>query len=166
MENLLDKLSSYNVFNYLLPGVVFCVVADKYFSIPLLQDSIIIGLFLYYFIGLVISRFGSLILEPVMKKLKVVEFSDYSDFLEAVKTDAKIEVLSETNNMYRSILSTLTLLCLVFMGEAAIERFPSLSSIFQYLALPIMVVLFGYAYKKQTSYIKKRVDAIKNSSDK
>lgn len=166
MESLLDKLSSYNVFNYLLPGVVFCIVADKYFSIPLLQDSIVIGLFLYYFFGLVISRFGSLILEPTLKKLKIIEFSGYSDFLEAVKSDAKIEVLSETNNMYRSVLSTLVLLCLMFMGEAAIDHFPSLSSIFQYLALPIMIVLFGYAYKKQTSYIKKRVDAIKNSSDK
>src|SRR5690554_5225809 len=107
VENFIDKLSSYNIFNYLFPGVLFCVIADRYFFIPLVQDSIVTGLFLYYFVGLVISRFGSLVLEPIMKRLKIVKFSEYSDFINAVKSDPKIEILSETNNMYRSVLSAL-----------------------------------------------------------
>jgi hypothetical protein len=45
MEKVLDKLSSYNVFNYLFPGVVFCVIADRYLAIPLLQESIVNGFF-------------------------------------------------------------------------------------------------------------------------
>ena len=28
MDGLLDKISSYNIFNYLLPGSLFAVVAD------------------------------------------------------------------------------------------------------------------------------------------
>ena len=75
MESILEKISSYNLFNYLLPGVVLCVVSDRYFDIPLLQDSIITGLFLYYFVGLVTSRFGSIVLEPILKKLKIVKFA-------------------------------------------------------------------------------------------
>ena len=56
--NFIDKLSSYNIFNYLFPGVLFCVIADRYFFIPLVQDSIVTGLFLYYFVGLVIRLFA------------------------------------------------------------------------------------------------------------
>jgi len=163
--NFLDKLSSYNVFNYLFPGVVFCVIADRYFSIPLLQDSIITGLFLYYFIGLVISRFGSLILEPLMKKIKVVKFSDYSDFVNAVKSDPKIEVLSETNNMYRSVLSTLLILCLVAVGQSIFQNFTSSAPLMKYALLPALVVLFGLSYKKQTDYIVKRIEVNKRNSE-
>lgn len=165
MGNFLDKLSSYNVFNYLFPGVVFCVIADRYFSIPLLQDSIITGLFLYYFIGLVISRFGSLILEPLMKKIKVVKFSDYSDFVNAVKSDPKIEVLSETNNMYRSVLSTLLILCLVAVGQSIFQNFTSSAPLMKYALLPALVVLFGLSYKKQTDYIVKRIEVNKRNSE-
>lgn len=100
MDKILDKLSSYNIFNYLFPGAVFCVVSDRYFTIPLLQDSIIDGLFLYYFVGLVISRFGSIAIEPLLKKLRIIQYSEYADFVEASKADPKIEILSESNNMY------------------------------------------------------------------
>lgn len=165
MGNFIDKLSSYNIFNYLFPGVVFCVIADGYFSIPLLQDSIITGLFLYYFVGLVISRFGSLVLEPLMKKFKLVKFSSYSDFLSAVKADPKIEVLSEANNMYRSVLSALLILCLVVAGESVLDNFGILVPFVKYATLLVLVVLFGFSYKKQTGYISKRIEVQKNKLD-
>jgi len=164
VENFIDKLSSYNIFNYLFPGVLFCVIADRYFFIPLVQDSIVTGLFLYYFVGLVISRFGSLVLEPIMKRLKIVKFSEYSDFINAVKSDPKIEILSETNNMYRSVLSALLLLCFVVIGKSIIEIFDSLESYIKYAIFPILVVLLGFSYKKQTSYIVKRIEASKDKS--
>lgn len=162
MGDFIDKLSSYNIFNYLFPGVLFCVVADRYFLIPLLQDSLITGLFLYYFVGLVISRFGSLVLEPIMKKLKIIKFSEYSDFLNAAKSDPKIEILSETNNMYRSVLSVLLLLCLVVIVRSMLANFGSFEPYVKYAILPVLVVLFGFSYKKKTGYIVKRIEANKD----
>jgi hypothetical protein len=69
MKDLIEKLSSYNLFNYLFPGVIFAVISEKMTSYSFLQDDIIVGVFVYYFIGLVVSRFGSLFLEPVLKKI-------------------------------------------------------------------------------------------------
>ena len=45
MKELLDKISSYNIFNYLLPGVLFAVIANKftYYTIPL--DNVIVATF-------------------------------------------------------------------------------------------------------------------------
>lgn len=163
MDKILDKLSSYNIFNYLFPGAVFCVVADRYFIIPLLQDSIIDGLFLYYFVGLVISRFGSIAIEPLLKKLGIIQYSDYAEFVEASKADPKIEILSESNNMYRSLLSAAVLLSLTIFANQLVIDHPSLIDYVKYALLPALIVLFGFSYKKQTDYISKRVSANKES---
>jgi hypothetical protein len=165
VESILDKLSSYNLFNYLLPGVILCVVSDRYFDIPLLQDSIITGLFFYYFVGLITSRFGSIVLEPILKKLKIVKFAAYSDFLKAVKNDQKVEVLSEANNMYRSLISALVILCLLVAGEKIIHEYESLSSYYKYALLPALLILFVFSYRKQSEYIVKRINSNNESSD-
>lgn len=165
MESILEKLSSYNLFNYLLPGVVLCIIADRYFDIPLLQDSIINGLFLYYFIGLVTSRFGSIVLEPIFKKFKIIELAAYSDFLRAVKNDPKIETLSETNNMYRSILSALVILCLLVLVDKIVHEYEILSSFFKYASLPALLILFGLSYRKQSEYIAKRIKSNNEKPD-
>ena len=71
MKDLLEKISSYHFFNYLLPGILFAVVAQYTTVYDFLQKDIIIGAFVYYFIGLVISRVGSLLLEPILKRFLV-----------------------------------------------------------------------------------------------
>lgn len=58
MKEILEKVSSYNLFNYLLPGTVFVFVLSKISGYNFIQKDLLIGAFLYYFIGLVISRIG------------------------------------------------------------------------------------------------------------
>jgi len=113
MKDLLEKLSSYNIFNYLLPGIVFVVLADKVTTFRFAQQDIVLGVFLYYFIGLIVSRLGSLTIEPLLKWSKFVKFSPYADFISASKEDKSLEVLSETNNMYRTFCSLF--MCLIFL---------------------------------------------------
>lgn len=165
MEKVLEKISSYNIFNYLFPGVVFCVIADRYLSVHLLQDSIINGLILYYFVGLVISRFGSIAIEPILKKWGFIKFADYQDFVKAAKDDQKIELLSESNNTYRALISTLVILCFVAICRQLIQIYPFALVIIKYSLLPGLVLLFGFSYKKQTEYIKKRISAAKSLSN-
>lgn len=165
MEKVLDKLSSYNVFNYLFPGVVFCVIADRYLAILLLQESIVNGLFLCYFTGLVISRIGSIVIETVLKKTGIVQFADYQSFVKAAKEDTKIEVLSESNNMYRTLLSVILILCIAGIGSHLAELHPGFIDFMEYLILPGLGLLFMFSYKKQTEYITKKVSiAIKDSN--
>jgi hypothetical protein len=90
MKEFLDKLSSYNLFNYLLPGIVFVVLSEALTQYSLVQDDIVIGIFLYYFVGLVISRFGSLAIEPMLKRVSFLQFAEYKEFVAACKEDEKI----------------------------------------------------------------------------
>ena len=123
MKDLLSKLSSYNLFNYLLPGIIFVVAASKFTHYSFIQQDIIIGLFLYYFIGLVISRFGSLTIEPFLRRLSFLKFAEYKDFVLASKKDDKLELLSEVNNTYRTLCSMFALLLLLKVYERIEYRY-------------------------------------------
>ena len=72
MDTFLEKISSYNIFNYLLPGVIFTIFFQKITNLVIFQNNTILDAFLVYFIGLVINRVGSLCIEPILEKLKLI----------------------------------------------------------------------------------------------
>lgn len=164
MKDLLDKLTSYNLFNYLLPGVIFAALVDKFTSFHAIQDNIIVGVFVYYFIGSVISRIGSLFIEPLLKRTKFVTFAPYADFVAAVKEDPKIEVLSEQNNMYRTFCAMLLLFGMVAVFNKFGEECAWLIEWGGYLVLAALFVLYLFSYRKQSNYITNRVQIKKTNS--
>jgi hypothetical protein len=159
MNELLTKISSYNLFNYLLPGVIFAVLAGDTFRFPILQRDLISAGFLCYFVGLVISRFGSLVVEPILKRLSFIKFSDYRDFVTASKEDNQIAVLSEANNTYRTFSSLFILLLLLRIYAKVEGKIRSLKGWDAAILILLLLVMFLFSYRKQTSYVSKRVKA-------
>lgn len=157
MKDLLDKLSSYNIFNYLLPGVLFAVAVDKLASIDILQKDIVVGVFVYYFFGTAISRIGSLIVEPMLGKIGFLTLSPYEDFVRAAKVDSKLEVLSETNNMYRTFCALLLSIATVALYVYASKYLPLMQTAAPAVCIAALLFLFVLSYKKQTAYISKRI---------
>jgi len=157
MSDLLGKISSYSLFNYLFSGVLFVVLADAFTSYSFIQSDIVIGVFLYYFIGLVMSRIGSLIVEPLLKKTSFVKFTEYSDYVVASREDSSLEVLSEANNMYRTIISVCFGVIFLKLYEILQLRFMIVGENKDYILLIILLVIFLFSYKKQTGYITKRI---------
>ncbi len=161
MKEIIDKISSYNLFNYLFPGIIYVVALKEITSFDFIQQNNFIGAFLYYFIGLVISRFGSLIIGKILKwkKLKFIKTAEYSDFVYASDKDQKIDLFSEINNMYRTIISMVTLLLLSKLAEIIIGYF-SIPKQASFVTLLLgLLVLFIFSYKKQTGFIVNRVKA-------
>lgn len=157
MKDLLEKISSYNIFNYLLPGTVFAYLSTHSTQFYLVQDDILIGAFVYYFIGLIISRVGSLIFEPFLIFALKIKFAPYKEFILAAKNDPKIEVLSEVNNMYRTLFSMVCCIIALMLVDEAAQHFQiPREAIFNSFAVALALI-FGLSYKKQTNYIRKRV---------
>lgn len=161
MKELLDKIGTYNIFNYLLPGIVFSAFVSNVTQYNLMQKDIIAGAFIYYFIGSVVSRVGSLLIEPFLKRIGFLTFASYSDFVAASKLDPKIELLSEANNMYRTFCALFVCVGTTYIYERAALCLPCLGD-----ALPVVLVvglltLFFFSYKKQTAYVTKRIQANK-----
>ena len=159
VKDIFDKISSYNIFNYLLPGIVFLFLTKEITSYNLIQENNLIGIFFYYFVGLVVSRFGSIFIKPFLERLKFLEFSDYKSFVVASKKDNKIELLSEVNNTYRTILSMFTLLIFEKI-YLFIKQYFDIQQETTFVFLLIFVfILFLFSYRKQTNFIKKRIEA-------
>jgi hypothetical protein len=164
MKDLLDKLSSYNLFNYLLPGVLFSVLGEYLTAFTFLHDNIVIGVFIYYFIGLIVSRLGSLVLEPLLKKMSFISFAPYADYIAASKKDSTIEVLSEANNTYRTLCALFMALSLLALYDHVTLQCPAVVPLTPYILLALLLILFLFAYRKQTDYVRKRVLRLTDSA--
>ncbi|PQQ26536.1 hypothetical protein [Photorhabdus hindustanensis] len=162
MDELVKKISSYHIFNYLIPGVIFAFLSDELFDykFKFIQNNTVIGLFFYYFLGSIISRVGSLI-SPLIDFIFRIKMVNYQNYITAEKQDGKIEVLTEINNMYRSfysmflILNLLNLLCFFFS-----DKFNTCN----FLGLLLAFLIYAFSYKKQTGFIVKRVEKYTASS--
>jgi hypothetical protein len=158
MKEIIDKISSYNLFNYLFPGIIFIIILREITNYDLIQENNFIGSFLYYFVGLVVSRFGSLIIGYFLEKSTFIKFAKYSEYVVATDKDNKIELFSEVNNMYRTIISMLILLLLAKCWQS-INTYIELSQTTSLTLLIIsLLILFVFSYKKQTGFVVKRVE--------
>lgn len=159
MEEFIKKISSYNIFNYLLPGTLFAYIFSAGSNLNLVQDDLLFGIFLYYFIGLTISRVGSLIIEPLLKGVKFLKFSEYKDFVIASRNDTQLDVLSEGNNMYRTFISLFSILGVLKFYAYLISLLPWLKDMSSTIIFFLLFILFLFSYRKQTEFIRKRVEA-------
>ena len=163
MGAILEKISSYNLFNYLFPGAIFAVLADRAGALDLPEGDIATLLLIYYFIGLAVSRVGSVVLEPLLRASRLVRYSDYSDYIRAYAKDTKLEVLLEVGNTYRTLAAAFLLLPLAWAGRWAADAL-ELDAAHRYIVLAVLLlVLFLFSFGKQSSYIAKRVDHYKKA---
>lgn len=160
MNDLLNKLSSYNLFNNLLPGILFVILLDQFTNYQVSQDNLLLSLFLYYFIGLTISKISSICTEPFLKGLKFVSSREYRLFVNATKIDNKLEILVETNNKIRALLTmiVMTIFSKIFYS-INLNCLDLSENTLQYLLLIFIAIIYLFAYRKQTNYIIKRIDA-------
>jgi hypothetical protein len=165
MEDLLKKVSQYQLFNFLMSGAVLVAALSKTTDIHLGSDDVILSFFLYYFVGLVISRVGSLVVEPTLKLLRVIKYLPYTDYVQAAQLDAKLDTLSQENNTYRTLIATF----LMFIGFYLLDKhahslLSGKSSVVIVGGAALLILLFAFAYHKQTKYITKRINkALQNN---
>lgn len=164
MKEILDKISSYNFFNYLFPGFIYSSLYEYFYGCKIVEGDIIIQLFISYFIGMVISRFGSLFIEPFLRKINFLKFATYQEFVLTEKKGSKIEILSEVNNTYRTLTSMLLLLILTICWQY-ITVYLTLNKSYNFILLLIVLFfLFLFSYRKQTNYITSRIKSLINQN--
>lgn len=161
MKYIMDKISSYNIVNYLVPGTIFAVLAQGMTSISLVRKNLLIALCLNYVLGLIISEIGSLILEPLLKKINFIRFAPYTDYVVASTLDPKIEILSEQNNMYRALCSLAIILIPVVFYNVFRFGLEWVTLVMVVLVLMAFLILFLFSYRKQTQNIVRRIEIAK-----
>lgn len=104
------------------------------------------------------SRVGSLVVEPFLKKKSWVIFVPYQEFLQAEKIDSKLTVLSQENNVFRSYISVMFISIIVYVYKNYSTNWKIFFTDKSLVLMFSLLVLFLFAYKKQTSFVRKRVE--------
>lgn len=157
MEKLLDKITSFNIFTYFLPGLIFSFLVERYTSWVLLSGEVYKDVFIIYFIGLVISRIGSVIIEPILVSLKFVKMGKYEDYVAACKLNTKVEVIHEVTITYRSLLAAIIMFCLLYLVSILETKLPVLEPYTAPAALVAAVVILMFSFRKQSKYLTRIV---------
>lgn len=151
-------IAPYYVFNFLVPGVVFCVALEKIWTIDIAGPDLVAAAFVYYFVGMCVSRVGSLVVAPILRKTKLIKFSDYKDFLKAEAEDTKIQELLLTANFYRSILGGVVSFLALCLGLWAVKwNIISETVLLSMVGIAIVILVFQ-GYRKQNTFIKDRIN--------
>lgn len=163
MDKYLEKLSRYHLLTNLIPGVLFLCLLNMLGIFNIDFTDLVSVFFVGYFTGMVISRIGSIIIEPWFKKWKIVRFASYSDFLEAEKKDVKILELLADNNLCRTFVALFLILIVLEVCHIipVVDEF--IHTRWAVLALLVfLLLLYVLAFRKQSSYILKRVKKANN----
>lgn len=153
-----EKLSQYNFLTNILPGTVLCIILKYLVGYDLIPDDYYQAGIVFYFVGMVNSRVGSLIVEPILKAISWVKFAPYPEFLQAEKEDAKVTILSQENNVFRSYISVMFISLIGYTYKYTSLDLENLSSDDSLILIIALFVLFLFAYRKQTSFVRKRVE--------
>ncbi|MDP1814005.1 MAG: hypothetical protein Q8K92_06110 [Leadbetterella sp.] len=158
MEELISKISSYNIFNNLLPGVLIAVIVSSSTSFNLILEENVLGFFAYYFYGIIVSRVGSLVIEELIdKKLKLIKKRPYDEYIQASKKDEDIKLLSEVNNTYRTLIAIPLLTLIALFVDFLVSKFSISNNALIITFSVLLIILFFFSYKKQTKYISSRI---------
>lgn len=171
-KSMLEKISSYNIFNNFFPGIAFCYMVKIFTDYELDIGNLWENIFIYYFWGLVIGRIGSLVIENMLMKVRIknkksklkenyIERASYKEYIKASEKKSFIKILNETNNMYRAMISVFASVLIIKLYEILsiyfINLFGKIEIPLEILLLITGMILFIVSYKKQTDYIRKRV---------
>ena len=166
MDKFIEKLEEYKIFNYLLPGIIFTYLLKYYVGIDIFQSNVIEMAFIFYFIGSVISRFGSVVIEEILKKIKFIKYSNYNDYINAVKKDDFIKKLLISNNTYRTLCAGFLLILIIKGVKELVNYFNLQKGIIYTIVIIFGFILYLLSFKKQTGIIVKRVDKVKSEENK
>lgn len=165
LKVIIEKLSQYNILTNILPGTILCIVSTFCIGYNLLiTDNWYLQGVIFYFVGIINNRFGSLVVEPFLKRLKILEFTSYKDYIAAESKDAKVTILSTENNVFRSCVSLciITVLALIFrILDDNIKWVNDCNCEYKMMALLILLlIVFILSYRKQTAYVNQRVKKV------
>ena len=158
LGKLLSRMSKYDWFTTLLPGI-FLLALMRRVGINASTESIIEEFGLVFFLGVVSSRVGATCVEQVARWCKLFEpYEDYVDWSNANKENA--DMLVRNANWFRSLCG----MVIVWGGLVMVKSFHFAwltRRVKLFVAILVLLILFGDAYRRQLSFTTKRIRKFK-----
>ena len=152
----------YNFLTNILPDTVLCIMFKYVIGFDIIPSDYCQAGIVFYFVGIVNCRVGSLIIGPVLKKISWVKFSTYSDFIQAEKEDSKLTILSQENNVYRSYISVMLIAFIGFIYTNYSLGGYVFTIDKRLILILSLLILFLFAYRKRLLSLKRVEKDIKD----
>lgn len=157
MEKFLEKISNYHFLNTLIPGACIVYFSKRFIGFDFLTNELIYDLLIIFILGLFSGRLGSVIIESILKKIKIIRFEEYEDYLRASKKDIKITELAVDNNLYRAMIAAFIFLLIEKLFVFILQKYVFLQN-YGFLIISIFVIIiYVLSYRKQTKHITNRI---------
>lgn len=166
MNNILGKLDSYQILVNLLPGAFFVYILKIFLAVSLQTDNVLENIVVYYFAGLIINRIGSLVIEPVLKKVSFIKYPPYPSFVKAEHINSKITTLSNINNYTRSLLTSTIMIPIIWLLQVLASEWYWFFVNWKAVAAIFLIAIFLFSYRKQSKYVCDRVEAINSQFER
>lgn len=154
MEELLKRIEIYNIINFLFPGTVFVLIYSYITGGNAADINIGIGILECYFVGLIVSRIGSVIIKPILKAMHIIIEEEYEEFIDSEKKDDKISMLVRDANQYRTFIAVFVILFIVEVNNMINGDKSKWMTLLVFVGT---IGLFVLSYRKQVIFISKRV---------
>lgn len=154
METIIEKLEEYKIVINLIPGYFFLWLLKCYIEIEISFVNIFQEIVVAYVIGTAIGRIASIIFSKLLRKLKIIKFANYKDYIEVSKKDDQISKLLMNANFYRSLF---TVIILIFILKIAMNFNVNFEWI-KNISLIILLIIFILAFKKEEDNITGRIN--------
>lgn len=161
MDEILKKISAYDLLNTLIPGAALVFFLRVFGYLDFKAEDVLFLVVLAYILGVVASRVGSLILEPIALRFDWFEH-DYTGFVEAQKEDDRLLTLTTIANMYRTLAGLMTVLAVLALGSLVPEVF----RLWLYTGYGVSAfLLFLCGWVKQERYVHRRLDICRKEAN-
>ena len=155
------NFSAYDFITNFVPGAVFAAIVTLGSRVEITSEDLLMASALYFFYGVISSRLGSLVVQPLLEKLSFLKEGNYRSFLVAEAKDKKLQSLLEARNFYRTQFTAL-LLSLPFLILEP-KRTPKIDhELLLFLVLTSGVVML-FSLRKQSRFMAERIDFYSNS---
>lgn len=157
-SKLIGLLENFYLAAYIIAGAAVGI-GFTFLDIPFFQTEFWMNVGLCYFTGMISTRIGSLIIEPLCKCLNIIKKEPYETYLKAETKDSsgKLKSMSQVCGYYITMSAvSLILLAAYIIKLINIHEFFSFSWIILACLLGLLV-LFVCSYRKQTNYVVKRI---------
>lgn len=164
MEAIINALGPYEIIINLIPGILFYLLAPSELQLSFDVDNTVFLLICCYFVGLILNRIGSVIISPIAQASGFVKYTQYGQYLKAEKSEGvdKLQTLLTVNNLYRTLCAMIISLIAVRVYYSPLTYNTFFFQIFlNNWIYWVLFILFLFSYRKQTSFIKKRVESTK-----
>jgi hypothetical protein len=157
---MFDKLDAYNLVANLVPGAAL-TYALHFSKFPTPSPGHIGAFLLVAFVaGVTANRLGSLILDPLLRRLKFLKPKDYRSFLVREKEDDKLDALVANSGLYQSFFTAGAIYLLALLSSAAAAYLTKQGLLTALVICGMLVFLF--ALKNEDGYIHSRIEAAKD----